>query len=171
MQEAQADTTSTPGLGRLPGGSHCNPLQYSCLENPMDRGAWRAIVYRVAESDTTEAVDRACPHTILSFCCYVFRQGSHTFKLWQSKIHFSGFHGQYWKLTLRNQAKTHETFKLFCCNENLIDYSQQQNPDSQGQQQDICPCNTNSLSNQEVPDTRLSSEMKTELLSSEYINV
>ena len=35
---------SIPGLGRLPGGSHGNPLQYSCLENPMDRRVWRATV-------------------------------------------------------------------------------------------------------------------------------
>ena len=33
------------GLGRFPGGGHGNPLQYSCLENPMDRGAWRSTVY------------------------------------------------------------------------------------------------------------------------------
>ena len=41
---------SIPVLGRSPGGRHGNPLQYSCPENPMDRGAWRAIVHRVAES-------------------------------------------------------------------------------------------------------------------------
>ena len=41
-----------PGLGRSPGGGHDNPLQYSCLENPMDRGAWQAIVYGVAKSWT-----------------------------------------------------------------------------------------------------------------------
>ena len=41
------------GLERSPGGNG-NPLQYSCLENPMDRGAWQAVVQRVAESDTTE---------------------------------------------------------------------------------------------------------------------
>ena len=38
---------SIPGLGRCPGGGCSNPLQYSCLENPMDSGAWRATVHRV----------------------------------------------------------------------------------------------------------------------------
>ena len=40
---------SIPGLGISPGGEHGNPLQYSCLENPMDRGAWWATVHRVAQ--------------------------------------------------------------------------------------------------------------------------
>ena len=39
------DTGSAPGLGRFPGGGHGNPLQYSCLENPMDRGALWATVH------------------------------------------------------------------------------------------------------------------------------
>ena len=38
--------------GRSPGGRHGNPLQYSCLENPMDRGTWRATVHGVANSQT-----------------------------------------------------------------------------------------------------------------------
>ena len=38
-----------PGLRRCPGGGHGNPFQYPCLYNPMDRGAWLAIVYRVTE--------------------------------------------------------------------------------------------------------------------------
>ena len=46
------DVGSIPGLGRFPGGGHGNPLQYSCLENPMDRGAWQAIVHRVTQSQT-----------------------------------------------------------------------------------------------------------------------
>ena len=37
------NTCSIPGLRRSPGGGHGNPLQYSCLENPMDRGAWQAV--------------------------------------------------------------------------------------------------------------------------------
>ena len=48
------DAGSIPGLGKSPGGGHGNPLQYSYLESPMDRGAWQAIVHRVVESDTTE---------------------------------------------------------------------------------------------------------------------
>ena len=46
------DPGSIPGSGRSPGGGHGNPLQYSCLGNPMDRGAWRAAVHRVAKSQT-----------------------------------------------------------------------------------------------------------------------
>ena len=42
-----------PGLGRSSGEGNSNPLQYSCLENPMDRGAWWVTVHRVAQSDTT----------------------------------------------------------------------------------------------------------------------
>ena len=45
-------TALIPGSGRSPGGGHSNPLQYSCLENPMDRGAWRATVHRAAKSQT-----------------------------------------------------------------------------------------------------------------------
>ena len=46
------DPGSIPGSGRLPGGGHGNPLQFSCLENPMDRGAWRAAVHWIAKSWT-----------------------------------------------------------------------------------------------------------------------
>ena len=46
------DTGLIPGSGRFSGGGHGNPLQYSCLENPMDRGTWWATVLRVAKSQT-----------------------------------------------------------------------------------------------------------------------
>ena len=46
------DVSSIPDLGRSPGGGHVNPLQYSCLENPMDRGAWQVTVHRVPKSWT-----------------------------------------------------------------------------------------------------------------------
>ena len=43
---------SIPGLGRSPGGGHGNPPQYSCLDNPMDRGAWQATVHGITKSWT-----------------------------------------------------------------------------------------------------------------------
>ena len=46
------DVGSVTGLGTFPGGRHGNAFQYSCLENPMDRGAWRATVHRVTKSQT-----------------------------------------------------------------------------------------------------------------------
>ena len=50
------DPSLIPGSTRSPGEGDSNPLQYSCLENPVNRGAWRAAVHRVAQSllDTTE---------------------------------------------------------------------------------------------------------------------
>ena len=55
------DVGVIPGLRRSPGGGHDNPLQYSCLENVMDRGAWRATVHGVGhkEVDSTEAIEHA----------------------------------------------------------------------------------------------------------------
>ena len=46
------DASSIPGSGRSPGGGYGNPLQSSCLENPTDRGAWRATVHGVTKSQT-----------------------------------------------------------------------------------------------------------------------
>ena len=65
------DLGSIPGWGRSSGGGTDNPLQYSCLENPMDRGAWLAIVHGVTKSQTQ-----------LSDQHFHF----HGFKVWSSKI-------------------------------------------------------------------------------------
>ena len=54
------DMDSIHGLGRSPGGGHGNPLQYSCLENPMDRGAWWATVQGCKELDMTEVTQLEC---------------------------------------------------------------------------------------------------------------
>ena len=52
------------GSGRSPGAGNGNPLQYFCLENPMDKGAWQSMGHRVTKSlDTTEATDS-------EFCCF-----------------------------------------------------------------------------------------------------
>ena len=50
------DAGSNPRSGRSLGRGHGNPLQYSCLENPMERGAWSATIHRIAQSDTTEVI-------------------------------------------------------------------------------------------------------------------
>ena len=80
------DAGSTPGWGRSPGGGHGNPLQYSCLENPVDRGAWGgagwgSTVQGHKELDMTEATERAYTHPGLRGC-----EGTHfpdpPVKLW-----------------------------------------------------------------------------------------
>ena len=59
MQEMQ----EIPELGRSPAGGNGNPLQYSCLENSMDRGDWQAIVHEVTDSDMTEYTSHTHTHT------------------------------------------------------------------------------------------------------------
>ena len=60
-------TGSIPGWGRSPGEGNGYPLQYSCLENPMDRGAWSATVHRVAKSQTQ--LNQLSTHKYLHFLC------------------------------------------------------------------------------------------------------
>ena len=57
------DPGSIPGSGRLSGGGNGNPLQYSCLENPMDRGAWWVIVHGVTKSQTWLSESHTHTHT------------------------------------------------------------------------------------------------------------
>ena len=61
------DSGSITGSGKSPGEGHSNPFQYSCLENPMDRGAWWTTIHGVAKKlDTTEVVRHYCPnHCVL----------------------------------------------------------------------------------------------------------
>ena len=67
------DTGFIPASGRSPGGGHSNPFQYSCLENPMDRRAWWATVYRInKESNTIEATEHTRKDRekrIFTHCC------------------------------------------------------------------------------------------------------
>ena len=75
------DVGSIPGLGRPPGGGHGNPLQYSCLENSMDRGAWRTMVHRVVynwsdlvhthtHTHTDIVIRLSCDHGLFFFLIY-----------------------------------------------------------------------------------------------------
>ena len=60
----KGDVGSIPGLGRSPGEGHGNSLQYSCLENSMDRGAWWATVHRVTKSQTWLKQLSTCAHNV-----------------------------------------------------------------------------------------------------------
>ena len=66
--EDTRDMGSLPGLGRSPGGRNGYPLQYSCLENSMDRGAWQATVHGVAKSQTRLNTHT---HTHTHVCIYL----------------------------------------------------------------------------------------------------
>ena len=57
MQETRADSGSIPRSVRSPREGHSNPLQYCCLENPVDRGDWQGTAHRVKEEDTTEVTE------------------------------------------------------------------------------------------------------------------
>ena len=64
------DVGLVPGSGRFPRGGHGNPLQYSCLENPMDRGAWWAIVHRVTKIRTQ--LKQLSMHCSFELCLWAF---------------------------------------------------------------------------------------------------
>ena len=57
-----------PWVRKIPGERNGNPLQYSCLENPMDRGAWWATIHGVTESDGTEVTYHTCSNPCLESC-------------------------------------------------------------------------------------------------------
>ena len=93
------DVGLIPGSGRSPGGGHGDPLQYLCLENPMDRGAWRAAVLRVAKSQTQWRDLAGLPWTIFvlfsystlvcNFKCYSFKVKPQLLSLSLRQLHFS----------------------------------------------------------------------------------
>ena len=100
----------TPGLGRSLGGGNDNPLQYSCWENPMDRGTWRATVHRVAKSQTRLSTHRlSCSMT----CGIFLDQG------WNLCL----LHWQADSLPLRYQGNLHNEMRFhlrlvstsYCC--------------------------------------------------------
>ena len=61
------DLGSIPGSGRSPAGGHGNLLQYSCLENPRDRGAWRAAVHKVTQLDPTEPLSSSSSRALCTY--------------------------------------------------------------------------------------------------------
>ena len=67
--------SSIPGSGRSPGEGNGNPLQYSCLKNPMDRGAWQAIAHGVTESDRAERLSTTAPGSLAGYSPWGCRVG------------------------------------------------------------------------------------------------
>ena len=86
-----------PWSGRYPGGGHSNPIQYSCLENPMDRGAWKSIVHRVAKSWTwlkqvsTYTYVQFFQHHILKVVSLFLLNSLHIFAQNQLSIYAGGY--------------------------------------------------------------------------------
>ena len=86
------DEGSIPGLGRSPGGGNDNLLQYSCLENSMDRGAWQVTVHGVTKN-----------WTLLNTHTHTAFNSVHFFNnFWMPTVHQKGFHGAYSRLKERN---------------------------------------------------------------------
>ena len=97
---------SNCGLGRSPGGGNGNPFQCSCLGNPMNRGAWQAIVHRVAESQTqlkrlsthAQTVNHQAPLSMEFFQARNTRVGSHSFLQGIFPTQGSNLHLLHWQL-------------------------------------------------------------------------
>ena len=79
------DAVSIPGLGRSPGGKYGNPLQYSCLENPMDGGAWQSTVHRVTKTQTPWSY-LACRYASWGSIKYINQVKGHNLKSLQWKL-------------------------------------------------------------------------------------
>ena len=81
------DVGSIPGSGRSPEGGHGNPLQYSCLENPMNRGAWQATVHSISNSQTQlkQSDMHARMHTYVCIKYYEFLWRKYGLILWWEK--------------------------------------------------------------------------------------
>ena len=122
------DAGLIPGLGRSPGGGHGKPLQYSCLENSMNRGAWRATVHWVAISRTwfshlNNRLDKPWPShlTILDLSCCICETGTVT------ELYFLRLQWGLRRYTLthlaqsRRHGKCWVHFNYFYCNLNKAD--------------------------------------------------
>ena len=108
-----------PGLGLSPGGGHSNPLQCSCLDNPMDREAWWAIVHRVAKSWS----DWACMHTLTAHSLWHFIKFFQSTK-WINSVTVSDSKGLCDKMTNpRTDEKFDGKYKSFLFNNSFSSVS------------------------------------------------
>ena len=105
------DMASIPGSGRSPGGRHGNPLQYSCLEHPIDRGAWRATLHRVAKSWTRLKQLSMHAHTPLSGLLFNSMVTDPYFSI---QFYLKMYRCQSWTIKKAECWKT-DAFKLWWC--------------------------------------------------------
>ena len=114
-----ADVGPIPGLGRSPGGGQGNPLQYSCLENPMDREAWLAIAHRVTKTQTqlkrlstrTPALLVKTNTAFLGFLnsTFYFKTGCQPALQQKSLNNFSKFNSSVQRVAARSTGKEQQT--------------------------------------------------------------
>ena len=83
---------SIPGLGRSPGRGHGNPLQYSCVENPMDRGAWQATVHGVTKVGQDSATKPPIVLSIILNMTITFSIPREMSELLKAFVSFSRYH-------------------------------------------------------------------------------
>ena len=115
------DAGLIPGLGRSPGGGHGNPLQYSCLESPMDRGAWQATAHGVTKSQTRLKQLSALAHT-----------HTRTHRCWASplpslRLSFAFFQAQVITLLLGNKWVTNAKLLEWCLPHHKASFSSTEN--------------------------------------------
>ena len=98
------DPGSIPGSGRSPGEGNGNPLQYSCLENPMEGGAWQATVHGVAELDMTERLHFHFQFYLNITVCMVAQMVKHLPTMRETRVQSLG-----WEDLLEKEMATHSS--------------------------------------------------------------
>ena len=92
------DLGSISGMGRFPGGGHGNPLQYSCLENPLDKGVWWATLYKVAKRRTgLKQLSTSSPFLLSRLCSTgsTWKKPSLTMAIRHPKLHYLCHHSDF----------------------------------------------------------------------------
>ena len=98
------DLGSIPRSGRSPGGGHGNPLQYSCLENPMDGGAWWATVHRVTKNQTRLSDFTFTFTKAISWTSLVAQTVKHLSTMWETRVRALG-----WEDPLEKEMAIHSS--------------------------------------------------------------
>ena len=109
------DTCSIPGLGRSPGGRHGNPVQYSCLKNPMDRWAWQTTVHRVAKPQAKNK-EKMFPRKVVQEEAWWKHQQEGVLNVsmlgsWPSNFRFMNTQNETWHYLMSLEIDMHKSHK------------------------------------------------------------